>query len=145
MSSSPASPLKRLWFRWKSLKLPWRRRWLAGSDLLGNTFWEFKDSLNANRFRRIVNYNPRAHYSDIHITPQWHQWLRHTRATPPSLTEQRLDLTRQQQLKQLARLADERWAAKPSFLDDPRKMAQAGPATLPRDSGGYEGGRAGEG
>ena len=24
-------------------------------------------------------------------------------------------------------------------------MAQAGPATLPRDSGGYEGGRAGEG
>lgn len=46
---------------------------------------------------------------------------------------------RQLQLKQLARLADERWASKPSFLDDPRKLAQAGPATLPRDRGGYQG------
>lgn len=39
------------------------------------------------------------------------------------------------QLKQLARLADERWASKPSFLDKPKEQPR--PATLPRDPGGW--------
>ena len=37
-------------------------------DLAGNTFWEFKDSLNANRLRRIAKHNPRTHYSDIQVS-----------------------------------------------------------------------------
>jgi hypothetical protein len=39
-----------------------------GVDLAGNTFWEFKDAINTNRFRRIVKYSPSAHYADIKIT-----------------------------------------------------------------------------
>ena len=70
---------------------------------------------------------------------QWHQWLRHTRHDPPSIAEQQLDVQRQSQLKHLAKLADERWAAKPSFLDLPRETSQPGPGTVPRDRGGYEG------
>ncbi|MCJ1282719.1 hypothetical protein MMC26_002044 [Xylographa opegraphella] len=155
MSSHTVGPIRRLYFKWRSLKLPWRRRWLVGmvfllhfnrwyyagqcSDLSGNTFWEFKDSLTAGRLRRIAEADPRVHYSDIKLSPQWHQWLRHTRADPPSLEEQQLDIQRQAQLKQLARLADERWAAKPSFLDAPKERSQPGPATLPRDPGGYVG------
>ena len=51
----------------------------------------------------------------------WHQWLRHTRPSPPSIQEQQADVFRQIQLKQRAQLADERWAAKPSVLDKPRR------------------------
>ncbi|MCJ1450878.1 hypothetical protein MMC28_001212 [Mycoblastus sanguinarius] len=54
-------------------------------------------------------------------TAQWHQWLRGTRPSPPSLQEQQHDVLRQQQLKQLAQAADERWAAKPSVLDKPKR------------------------
>lgn len=53
---------------------------------------------------------------------QWHQWLRYVREHPPSLEEQQQDLIRQAQIKQLARLADERWASKPSFLDKPKSQ-----------------------
>lgn len=41
---------------------------IAGFDLAGNTFWEFKDALNANRLRRIVHYNRNAHHADIKIS-----------------------------------------------------------------------------
>ena len=68
---------------------------------------------------------------------QWIQWLRHTREQAPSIQEQRADVQRQVQLKQLARLADERWAEKASYLDAPDKTAQPAPATLPKDPGGY--------
>ncbi|KAJ5454514.1 NADH:ubiquinone oxidoreductase17.2kDa subunit [Penicillium daleae] len=108
-----------LWFKWKSLRLPWRRSFLVGHDLAGNTFWEFKDVANATRFRRIVKFDPKTHYGDVQVTPQWHQWLRYVRQDPPSLEEQQQDLIRQAQIKELARLADERWASKPSFLDKP--------------------------
>jgi NADH dehydrogenase [ubiquinone] 1 alpha subcomplex assembly factor 2 len=62
---------------------------------------------------------------DISLTPsdyiaQWHQWLRYVREHPPSLEEQQQDVIRLAQIKQLARLADERWASKPSFLDKPK-------------------------
>jgi NADH dehydrogenase [ubiquinone] 1 alpha subcomplex assembly factor 2 len=67
--------------------------------------------------RRIVQYPATAHYSEIDIPPQWHQWLRHTRSDPPSLIEQSQDLVRQRNLKVLAAQADARWAARPSFLD----------------------------
>ncbi|KAJ5597515.1 hypothetical protein N7537_007599 [Penicillium hordei] len=117
-----------LWFKWKKLRLPWRKSFLVGEDLAGNTFWEFKDVLNAARFRRIVRFDPKTHFSDVQVSPQWHQWLRHVREHPPSIQEQQQDLVRQAQIKQLARLADERWASKASFLDKPKTQQQP-PAT----------------
>lgn len=50
-----------------------------------------------------------------------------------------MDVQRQIQLKQLVQLADERWAAKASYLDAPENTEQLRPATLPRDPGGYVG------
>jgi hypothetical protein len=60
--------LKQIWLKWKTLRLPWRRQFLAGSDLSGNTFWEFKDAMNANRYRRIVKYAKAGHYSDVKVS-----------------------------------------------------------------------------
>ncbi|GFF27719.1 hypothetical protein IFM61606_03908 [Aspergillus udagawae] len=127
------SPVNSLWFKWKSLRLPWRRSFLVGTDLSGNTYWEFKDSLNAGRFRRIVKYNAKTHYADVQVTPQWHQWLRYVRADPPSLEEQQQDVLRQLQIKQLAHLADLRWASKPSYLDKPQTQHPE-PATRTSDA-----------
>lgn len=53
------------------------------------------------------------------ISPAWHQWLRHTRQHPPSLTEQSQDLVRQERLKILAAQADARWEAKARIGDAP--------------------------
>lgn len=107
-----------------------------GLDLQGNTYWEFRDTLNPGRMRRIVQYPRDLQYSEVtsKITPAWHQWLRHTRENPPSLTEQSQDLIRQSQLKVLAAQADARWNAKESFLDSP-KMQQPQP-TLGHMKGG---------
>lgn len=43
-------------------------RHLSGQDLAGNTFWEFKDQLNAGRFRRIVKFDPKTHYGDVQVS-----------------------------------------------------------------------------
>lgn len=90
--------------------------------------------LNAGRLRRIVRYNLKTHPADVQVTPQWHQWLRHVRPDPPSVEEQQQDVLRQRQIKQLARLADERWASKPSFLEQPRTAQQPAPATKIADA-----------
>ncbi|RKF72239.1 NADH-ubiquinone oxidoreductase assembly factor N7BML [Golovinomyces cichoracearum] len=119
MSSTPGGRLRGLWNSWKSLKLPWRKRFLAGLDLHGNTFWEFRDTLSSHqhRMRRLVKYSQSVHHSDIQISPQWHQWLRHARADPPSLAEQSQDALRQEQLKFLVAAADARWESKSKLLD----------------------------
>jgi NADH dehydrogenase [ubiquinone] 1 alpha subcomplex assembly factor 2 len=92
-----------------------------GQDLSGNTFWEFKDKLNANRFRRIAKPRRRSMaFADLQISPQWHQWLRQARVDPPSMQEQHDDLLRQAQLKHNAQLADERWASKPRYIERPK-------------------------
>ncbi|GAD99740.1 hypothetical protein CPC735_015420 [Paecilomyces variotii No. 5] len=122
-----------LWFKWKSLRLPWRKSFLVGHDLAGNTYWEFRDSLNSGRFRRIVKYSPKTHYGDIKVNPQWHQWLRYVRSEAPTIEEQQQDLIRQMQLKKLAQLADERWASKPSYLDKPQTQ-QPAPALRTSDA-----------
>ncbi|KAL9108406.1 MAG: hypothetical protein Q9227_006867 [Pyrenula ochraceoflavens] len=71
------------------------------------------------------------------FSPQWHQWLRHTRFDPPSVQEQEADVARQIQLKQLAQLADERWASKPSFLDKPKTQPE--PASKPHQPASLSG------
>lgn len=108
-------------------------------DLAGTTFWEFKDPLNPVRPRRMAQHPKKLHYSEVQVSPAWHQWLRHTRISPPSIEEQQSDVQRQLQLKYLAQLADERWASKASYLDAPRNTSQPSPATVPRDPGGYVG------
>lgn len=42
-----------------------------GEDLAGNTFWEFKDVMNAARFRRIVRFDPKTHFSDVQVTREF--------------------------------------------------------------------------
>lgn len=60
----------------------------------------------------------------LSLLAQWHQWLRYTRPSPPSVAEQQSDAVRQIELKRLAQAADERWALKPSVLDKPRANAE---------------------
>ncbi|TVY15413.1 NADH-ubiquinone oxidoreductase assembly factor N7BML [Lachnellula arida] len=142
-SQKPLSPIKQAWYRWKSLRwVPGRKKFLVGLDLHGNTFWEFRDTLSSHqhRMRRIVQYPGSTQYSDVNIPPQWHQWLRHTRADAPSLTEQSQDLVRQRNLKVLAAAADARWAAKPSFLDAPGETrGQPLPTLAPGDRETHQG------
>lgn len=132
------------------LKLPWRKHFLVGKshpphrlpfpipnaeiltpttgyDLHGNTFWEFRPTLSTTtRLRRIVRpHNPALPVADLSISPQWHQWLRYTRPHAPTLLEQKAEVGRQENMKMLAREADERWASKPSLLDRPREEESA--------------------
>ncbi|QDS72932.1 hypothetical protein FKW77_008144 [Venturia effusa] len=135
--ASRHGPFTKLWIQWKSSKVvPWRKKWLVGMDLTGNTFWEFKDQINIGRLRRIVEYDKKAHYADVKLAPQWVQWLRHTRESPPSIQEQQLDIVRQAQMKQLAAQADARWAAKAERIDMPQRQEIASaslPQTTPED------------
>ncbi|KAK4503392.1 hypothetical protein PRZ48_004307 [Zasmidium cellare] len=135
-STRPPSALQNAWYKWKALRLPWRKQWLVGADLAGNTFWEFKDAINAGRLRRIVRYTRKIHYADVKISPQWHQWLRHTRDEAPSIQEQQYEISRQAMMKRLAAEADERWKSIPSYLDAPSKQ-QPQPAIGVEDPGGY--------
>ncbi|KAK0738529.1 hypothetical protein B0T18DRAFT_450482 [Schizothecium vesticola] len=91
-------------------------------DLHGNTFWEFSPpgAAATDRRRRIVQYPAKVHHADVTVSPAWHQWLRNTRAEPPSIEEQRADVVRQERMKVLAAEADARWAAKPRVMDAPR-------------------------
>jgi len=124
------STLKTLYRHWKALRLPWRRQFLAGSDLQGLTYWEFLGS-NPARPRRIVKGPRTLHHSDVQeaISPLWHQWLRHTRADAPSLEEQRADVQRQVELKINARLADERWNSKKRYIEKPREKDEEASGT----------------
>lgn len=114
----------------------------AGYDLQGNTYWEFRltRGLEGNeRWRRIVNYPRSAHYSSVKVSPQWHQWLRHTRQDPPTLEEQQGDVVRQARMKKLAAEADARWEAKPRVMEAPE--TEAAPAPLLSSSSTQAGGR----
>ncbi|OBT53928.1 hypothetical protein VE04_05137 [Pseudogymnoascus sp. 24MN13] len=126
--SAPTSSFRKAWLKWKSMRLPWRKRFLVGLDLQGNTYWEFRDTLSPGRMRRIVDYPPHVQYSDVssHITPAWHPWLRHTRQAAPTIAEQELDVLRRKRVKVLAAQADERWEAKGRLVGGPN-MRQMGP------------------
>ncbi|KAJ4268542.1 hypothetical protein NW762_002605 [Fusarium torreyae] len=129
MATNQIGPIARTWYKWKALRLPWRKRFLVGYDLQGNTYWEFRLTRGAEsneRWRRIVKYPRSAHYSSVKVSPQWHQWLRHTREEPPSVDEQQGDVMRQARMKKLAAEADARWEAKPRVMEAP----QAAPAPL---------------
>ncbi|KAL7627205.1 hypothetical protein AAE478_003981 [Parahypoxylon ruwenzoriense] len=136
--------IRKAWYQWKALRLPWRKRFLVGLDLRGNTYWEFRlargdDAATATgqRYRRIVKYPRSTHYSDVSVPPQWHQWLRYQRERAPTLVEQASDVTRQERIKMLAAEADARWASKPSYLSAPnvpRKGEESEPVPPPGTS-----------
>ncbi|KAL5001901.1 hypothetical protein BDV10DRAFT_182058 [Aspergillus recurvatus] len=114
------SPINSLWFKWKSLRLPWRRSFLVGYDLAGNTYWEFRDRLNAGRLRRILKPPSRTHYGDVQVSQ------------PPSIQEQQEDLLRQQRIQLLADMHKKKWEAEQARLDAPTTQ-QPGPATQTSD------------
>ncbi|KIH88276.1 hypothetical protein SPBR_07771 [Sporothrix brasiliensis 5110] len=121
--SGKFSPFWNTWYHWKALRLPWRKQFMAGRDLEGNTYWEFNDVRHSQsaamanarpgdgiRMRRIVKYPRGTHPGSVQVSPQWHQWLRHVRDDAPSLLEQQREVARQEQMKVLAARADARWA-----------------------------------
>ncbi|KAI1213312.1 uncharacterized protein F4807DRAFT_456654 [Annulohypoxylon truncatum] len=137
-TAKPIGPLRKAWYQWKAIRFPWRKRYLVGLDLQGNTYWEFRlhrgdPSTPDSRFRRIVQYPRSTHLSEIKVSPQWHQWLRYQRREAPTLDEQAQDLVRVEQMKVLAAQADARWEAKPSYLDAPGK--EKGQPVPPFDTG----------
>ncbi|CRK40335.1 hypothetical protein BN1708_020709, partial [Verticillium longisporum] len=52
------------------LRLPWRKQFLIGRDLKGNTFWEFREQRGdgPGRFRRIVKPPRSTHYSEVNVS-----------------------------------------------------------------------------
>ncbi|KAJ6446417.1 NADH dehydrogenase [ubiquinone] 1 alpha subcomplex assembly factor 2 [Purpureocillium lavendulum] len=149
MSMKRIGPIAQAWYKWKALRLPWRKRFFVGYDLHGNTYWEFRlttrgdtahdvgtAAAGSERWRRIVHYPRSTHYSDVRVSPLWHQWLRHTRPDAPSLAEQRDDVARQRRVKVLAAEADARWDAKPRVMEAPedaaaRSSSRSGGGSLP--------------
>ncbi|KAM4054697.1 NADH ubiquinone oxidoreductase subunit NDUFA12 domain-containing protein [Hirsutella rhossiliensis] len=139
MAPKRIGPLAQAWHAWKALQLPWRKRFFVGYDLQGNTYWQFRlttrgppsdypDSHAATEpWRRIVHYPRSMPYSEVKVSPLWHQWLRQTRHEPPSLAEQRDDVQRQERIKLLAAQADARWEAKPRVTDSPVDALPGGP------------------
>ncbi|KAF8533881.1 hypothetical protein BDD12DRAFT_463554 [Trichophaea hybrida] len=114
------TPWQRLWYTWCSHRFPWRKSFFVGMDLEGNTFWEFRNRLNASRPRRTVVFKDKSldwvDYAST-VSPAWHQWLRATRIPAPTIEEQHAENTRQEVLAKNVVLADARWAAKPSLLN----------------------------
>ncbi|KAL1900166.1 hypothetical protein Sste5346_002476 [Sporothrix stenoceras] len=138
--ASKFSPFWNTWYNWKALRLPWRKQFLAGRDLQGNTYWEFNDLRHSQsaamanarpgdgiRMRRIVKYPRGTHPGAVQVSPQWHQWLRHVREDAPSLIEQQREVARQEQMKVLAARADARWAGA-KRVDGPIQAEELGVA-----------------
>lgn len=67
---TPPRLASRLWNKWKSIRFFWRRQFLVGADLSGNTFWEFRDAIQKGRWRRIVKHTGgrQIHYADVKIS-----------------------------------------------------------------------------
>ncbi|KAI2621864.1 hypothetical protein GGS21DRAFT_494567 [Xylaria nigripes] len=134
MLAKPIGPLRKAWYQWKSFRFPWRKRFLVGLDLQGNTYWEFRlargdaPASTPTPLRRIVHYPRSTHHSEVTVPPAWHQWLRYQRGSPPTMQEQSIELIRQQRIKVLAAEADARWETKPSLLDMPAQT-DVSPAT----------------
>ena len=61
-----------------------RRGVFIGKDELGNSYYEAKDTKDSydGRKRRYVVYNGYAEASKV--SPDWHGWLHHTFAEPPT-------------------------------------------------------------
>ncbi|KAK4046081.1 hypothetical protein OIV83_006361 [Microbotryomycetes sp. JL201] len=83
-----------------------KERFYVGSDLEGNSFYEWpspNDPKDWRHAKRVVEYaeeRPLSDYQFVSIPVQWSSWMRRTRQHPPSIEELKVDAARQ------ARLAD---------------------------------------
>lgn len=105
--------------------IPFRKKFFIGYDLHGNTYWEFTVDGNMQRLRRKMEpYEPQLFEADYFKTvpPQWLMWLRRTRNNPPSLQELADDQVRQQRIKLLAQMADEKWQNEKLRLEKEQNM-----------------------
>ncbi|MET0294158.1 MAG: NADH:ubiquinone oxidoreductase subunit NDUFA12 [Phenylobacterium sp.] len=105
-----------------------RRGLLVGRDELGNTYYEAKDTSDSydGRKRRWVIFDGYAEASKV--PPDWHGWLHHTFAEPPTTAP----LPRQAwEQEHLPNLSGTRFAWRPKG-----SLARGG--ERPRASGDYE-------
>ncbi|KAK9477185.1 hypothetical protein V1514DRAFT_283584 [Lipomyces japonicus] len=103
-----------LYNKWRSIKIPLRKKFYVGQDLDGNTFWEFENKNMPSRPRRIVQLRNRTQaYIDYKLPPQWNQWLRYVRHDPPTIEELQNEELRLATLKQRILEADARWKSIP--------------------------------
>lgn len=104
---------QRLWHRWQARRdIPFRRKFFVGYDLAGNTYWEFTIDGNVHNLRRKLEPYVQLPFKVDHyhtVPPQWHQWLRRTRPTAPTIQELVNDQIRQERIKLLAQQADRKW------------------------------------
>lgn len=56
-----------------------------------------------------MKYLKDGHYTDNHVTPQWMQWLRHTRKEAPTLAELQGEVLRIQGTRRNAELVSRKW------------------------------------
>ncbi|KAK9323733.1 hypothetical protein V1517DRAFT_90029 [Lipomyces orientalis] len=107
--------LRSLYLRWKALpKVPFRKRFLIGTDLEGNTFWEWHNLNNPGRPRRMVELRTaKRDYVDYKLPPQWSQWLRHVRIEPPSIEELMKEEARLASIQAKVQAAEQRWQSVP--------------------------------
>ncbi|KAK9367966.1 hypothetical protein V1509DRAFT_624942 [Lipomyces kononenkoae] len=107
--------LRSLYLRWKALRhVPFRTRFLIGTDLDGNTFWEWHNRNYPGRPRRMVQLRTaKKDYVDYKLPPQWNQWLRHVRVVPPTIEELVLDEARIASIQAKVEAAEQRWKSVP--------------------------------
>ncbi|CCG81439.1 Putative uncharacterized protein [Taphrina deformans PYCC 5710] len=101
--------ITKLYYAYKSIRLPFRRKVFRGFDLDGNKFYESYNPLTPNKWRRTVQYVHDGHYTDNNVTPQWMSWLRYTRPNPPTMDELRGEVVRIQSTRLNAQLISRRW------------------------------------
>lgn len=127
--SAPYQPsfIAKQWYRFKSYKFPWRRHFFRGFDLDGNRFYESYNPLTPKKLRRTVKYMKDGHYTDNNVTPQWMQWLRHTRKEAPTLAELQQEVLRIQGTRRNAELISQRWEEERTRLSisDPQDQAKS--------------------
>ncbi|KCV71770.1 hypothetical protein H696_01188 [Fonticula alba] len=87
---------------------------LVGTDQYGNEYYESPPPNPPGRPRRKVvpkGMNPRDVYlyESGSLPVQWHSWLTHRRAVPPTLEEIARDEQRRLDIQERARLIDQHW------------------------------------
>ncbi|CAH1764862.1 18723_t:CDS:2, partial [Entrophospora sp. SA101] len=96
-----------------TLRLPWRRQILVGSDLFGNEYYEsIKPIMDNGRTKRIVYMKKKGIISDYiveDIPVQWQSWLKHTRFNSPTIEELINNNKRQELILSRAKKLDKEW------------------------------------
>ncbi|KAK9464412.1 hypothetical protein V1512DRAFT_250109 [Lipomyces arxii] len=124
--------IRSIWLRWKMLRrVPFRKRFLIGTDLEGNTFWEWNNLNNPGRQRRLVELrNGKTEYVDYSLPPQWGQWLRHVRYEPPTVQELMNENVRRAGIAARVAAAEQRWKSIP-LKDRPVEHNSVSPQGMP--------------